>query len=176
MFPWRRWIPALAVLTITTALFAGCQRNGSTVPDLDDKAAAELRANASGRPRLIHFWATTCPPCVVEFPQLVGTAREFQTRGLEFVSISFDAPGDRAKAAAFLARHDSSSTGRHFLWTGGKPALLAEAVDPEWSGALPYSLLVSPGGQIVWRHSGPIEPGELREVLEARAVPTKTAR
>jgi thiol-disulfide isomerase/thioredoxin len=163
-------------LTTATAFCAGCHRNGATVPDLDAKAAAELRANESSHPRLIHFWATTCPPCVAEFPQLVGIAREFQTQGLEFVSISFDAPEDRAKAAAFLARHDPSGTGRHFLWTGGKPALLAEAVDPEWSGTLPHSLLVSPDGQIIWRHSGPVRQRELHEILKTRSAPAKTAR
>ena len=78
---------------------AGLLEDGATDRKVAfDAQAAELRAHESDHPRLIHFGATTCPPCVAEFPQLVGIAREFQAQGLELVSISFDAPEDRAKA------------------------------------------------------------------------------
>ena len=159
MFAWRTWLPILALL------LAGCRPDASRVARLDAAGAAELRANESGHPRLIHFWATTCPPCVAEFPHLAALAGELRAKGIEFVTISFDEPGDAAKVDAFLAHHDPTGNGRHFLWTGGKASQVSEAIDPDWTGAIPHSLVVAPGGQIVWRHIGPVEPDEVRRVV-----------
>ena len=39
---------------------------------------------------------------------------------------------------------------------------MAKAIDAEWTGALPYTILVAPGGKILWRHTDEIDPVELR--------------
>ena len=55
----------------------------------------------------------------------------------------------------------------NYQWTGGNPDNLAQAIDPEWSGALPHTLLVAPGGKILWRHSGELDVVQLRrEILK----------
>jgi len=170
MFAWRTWLPILALL------LAGCRPDASRVAELDAAGAAELRANVTGHPRLIHFWATTCPPCVAEFPQLATLAGEIKAKGVEFITISFDPAGDTAKVDAFLARHDPSGNGRHFLWNGGKASQVSEAIDPDWTGAIPHSLVVAPGGQIVWRHVGPADPDEVRRVLTKTPAPLETPK
>lgn len=43
-----------------------------------------------GRVRLVHFWATWCPPCVEELPGLLATSRALGDRGLELIAISMD--------------------------------------------------------------------------------------
>jgi len=42
---------------------------------------------------------------------------------------------------------------------------LIDAIDPHWQGALPYTLLVEPGGKIVYAHEGPIERETLRKII-----------
>jgi hypothetical protein len=42
---------------------------------------------------------------------------------------------------------------------------LIEAIDPKWQGALPYSLLVDPGGKIVYAHEGAIDPEQLKKII-----------
>ncbi|HEY8991635.1 MAG TPA: TlpA disulfide reductase family protein, partial [Luteolibacter sp.] len=93
---YHRWF-AVLTLTVLVSLAIGCRKTTSRVSLLDAPGAAELRANATGHPRLIHFWATTCPPCVAEFPQLTTLAGELKAKGVEFVTISFDEPGDQSK-------------------------------------------------------------------------------
>ena len=45
---------------------------------------------------------------------------------------------------------------------------LMEAFDKEWSGALPFTVLIGPKGETLYRHEGPIEPLALkREILKA---------
>jgi len=146
-----------------------------TVADLDEALAKKLRANGSKNVRLINFWSTTCGPCVAEFPDLVETGRRFQNRSAEFISVSLDPADKREAVSKFLkSRHaaipgptaksleEAGLASNNFHWTGGNPDALAEAIDPEWSGALPHTVLVSQDGKILWSHNGPIDAVEVR--------------
>jgi hypothetical protein len=42
---------------------------------------------------------------------------------------------------------------------------LIEAIDPEWQGSLPYTLIVEPGGKIVYRLQGSAEPAKLKRLI-----------
>ena len=42
---------------------------------------------------------------------------------------------------------------------------LIETIDPSWQGALPYTLVVEPGGKIVYRSRGMIDPLALRKFI-----------
>jgi hypothetical protein len=42
---------------------------------------------------------------------------------------------------------------------------LIEAIDPNWQGALPYTILVEPGGKIVYSKQGPIDPKMMKKVI-----------
>lgn len=149
-----------------------------SVLDLDEETAKKLRANPSKNLKLINFWSTTCGPCVKEFPDLVDTYRRFQNRPVEFVSISLDPVALRPAVLKFLeSRHAALSArtapslkqegreGNNYHWTGGNPDTMAQAIDPEWSGALPHTVLVAPGGKVVWRHTGELDVVELRRQI-----------
>ena len=47
-------------------------------------------AGLRGRPLLINFWATWCPPCVVEMPLLAQFARQHRSSGWQVVGIAVD--------------------------------------------------------------------------------------
>jgi len=42
---------------------------------------------------------------------------------------------------------------------------MIEAIDPKWQGALPYTILVEPGGKIVYAKQGEIDPYQLRKII-----------
>ncbi len=149
-----------------------------TLEKLDVETAKKLRANAAGNVRLINFWSTTCGPCVAEFPELVDTYRRFQNRSFDMVTISLDPVGDEAKVLKFLEKQHLALSDRtkpavekegrttnNYVFAGENPDLLAEAIDAEWTGAQPHSVLLSPKGEILWRHSGQIEVVELRRQI-----------
>lgn len=152
-----------------------------TVADLDEEIARKLAANPSKNVRLINFWSTTCGPCVAEFPMLVDTSRRFSTRPFEFISVSLDPKEDRTKVENFLKAKfaatpdqrlkDIAAEGRtttNYHWVAGNVDKLGTAIDPEWTGALPFSVLIGPGGRILWKHSGELDAVELRrQILKA---------
>ncbi len=149
-----------------------------TLEDMDVELAKKIRANAAGQVRFINFWSTTCGPCMAEFPDLVETYRRFQNRNFDIVTISTD-PKDRAdKAQKFLEKQHAAISKRsmeglkkegrtaiNYRFSGENPDDLAEAIDPKWNGEQPYSVILSPKGEIVWSHSGRIDPVELRRQI-----------
>jgi len=129
---------------------------------LDKPGLTALVANDSKKLRLINVWATWCAPCVAEYPSLLLTQRMFGQRDFEFVSVSADKPEHEAKALEFLA--DKHSSVSNYLFDGSSYELI-EAIDPEWNGALPYTLLVEPGGKIVYRYEGPVDILEVKRAI-----------
>jgi thiol-disulfide isomerase/thioredoxin len=157
---------------------AAWEKRPVTVADLDEEISKKLRANGSKNLRLINFWSTSCGPCVKEFPGLVDTGRRFQNRSVEFISISLDPVALRPAVLKFLESRHAAAPGstakslgeqglasNNYHWTGGNPDAMAQAIDPDWTGALPHSVLVAPGGKILWRHSGEIDIVEVRRQI-----------
>lgn len=160
---------------------AAWEKRPVTVEDLDTGLAQKLRKNGTKKIRLVNFWSTTCGPCVAEFPMLVDTSRRFQSRPFEFIGISMDPSADREKVETFLkGKHaatpepsvtsfkEAGLTTGQFHWTAGNPDKLADAIDSEWTGALPHTVLISTDGKVLWRHSGELDAVELRrQILKA---------
>jgi thiol-disulfide isomerase/thioredoxin len=134
-----------------------------TLSSIDVTGVAELVKNPTDKLRLINVWATWCGPCVVEFPELVTINRMYRDRGFELVSISMDDTTANARVLRFLQKKQASSP--NYIFTGDDKYKLMDAIDPKWQGALPYTLLVEPGGKIVYAQQGVIVPEELKKII-----------
>jgi thiol-disulfide isomerase/thioredoxin len=117
----------------------------------------------SGKLRLINVWATWCGPCVMEFPDFLVLQRMYGARDFEFVSISADKPDKAARALLFLQEKHAST--RNYIFSSEDKYALIDAVDPQWEGALPYTILVEPGGKVVWKSMGTFDFFELKKVI-----------
>jgi thiol-disulfide isomerase/thioredoxin len=151
-----------------------------TLDNLDENLAKTLRRNESGNVRIINFWSTTCGPCVAEFPMLVETYRRFQNRNVDFISISMDPLEDKAKVQKFLQSRNAALSNRtkpsmekegrtsnNYIWADGNPDKLAEAIAPDWTGALPLTVIISPTGEILWTEETEVDVVKLRtEILK----------
>ncbi|HEY4154914.1 MAG TPA: redoxin family protein, partial [Puia sp.] len=130
---------------------------------LGEAGLRDLLKNHSDKLRLINVWATWCGPCVAEFPEFITMNRMYRQRDFEFISISADELAKEAKALQFLQKQQAS--GRNYIFSGDNKYNLIEAIDPNWQGALPYTLLVEPGGKIVFAREGAIDPFELKKAI-----------
>jgi peroxiredoxin len=141
---------------------------------IDAAGVAELAKNTSGRLRLVNVWATWCAPCVEEFPELVAFSRRFSTRDFELVTISLDDPKQAAQAKRFLEKQHAVPSARlkqlmkaegratnNFIYTEASTDALVQALDPAWPGPLPHTVLIAPGGKILYRHNGRIDATDL---------------
>jgi thiol-disulfide isomerase/thioredoxin len=149
-----------------------------TVEPIDAAGIKALAANPTTKLRLFNLWATWCGPCVEEFPELVTLSRQFEGRGFDLITISQDEPAQiktvldflRSEHAALGKRAEVSvkDEGRHtnnYVYSGSSTDELAAALDPKWDGTVPYSVLIGPGGKIVYRVSGEIDLTEMRRQI-----------
>jgi len=109
-----------------------------------------LLQNSSEKLRVVTFWATWCGPCIAEFSDLVETYRMFQARDFELYTISLDKISQFDKVNQLLTGKKAALTGNLILGDENKYELI-EAVDKEWKGNIPFTLMVEPGGKIVHR-------------------------
>jgi thiol-disulfide isomerase/thioredoxin len=124
--------------------------------EIDQDGIRNEIQNNSDKLKLINIWATWCGPCVIEFPDFVTIDRMYRGRDFEFVSISADKLQNKEKAFKFLQKKEASN--RNLIFNGDNSYDLIEAVDKDWQGALPYTMLVAPGGEIIYKIDGPIDP------------------
>jgi len=113
-----------------------------------------------GHPVFVNFWASWCEPCIEEFPALVQAAREWRPRGIAFVSISADEPGDLRPVEQTLQRFGAPFDS--VLVASGDVDALIRQVDADWMGALPASFLYDASGAKIRRELGPITAERLR--------------
>jgi len=135
-----------------------------TLETIDEAGVRAQAKNEGGKKlRLINVWATWCGPCVIEFPDLVSIHRIYRGREFEVVTVNADDAAKREKALEFLKTQQAST--RNYAFDKGDPYALIEALDPEWQGALPHTIVVAPGGEVIYRSEGAFETLKLRKAI-----------
>ncbi|QEG23667.1 redoxin domain-containing protein [Mariniblastus fucicola] len=135
-----------------------------SVIDLEKLKA--IAANDTDKLRVVNVWATWCGPCLEELPEFVTINRMYRGRKFEMVTVSVDELKDQDKALRVLTKTNVSC--RNVLFNSGKRDELFETLDPEWEGGFPYTAIYAPGGKVVFRKQGQIDPTELKQAIADR--------
>lgn len=96
------------ILLAALWLFAPAVTLGQDSPPteltLKDINGREIRlSNYRGKIVLVNFWATWCPPCRAEIPDLVRLQREYASRGLQVIGVTYP-PQKLAEVRRFVRR------------------------------------------------------------------------
>lgn len=103
--------------------------------------------NLRGRPMVLNFWATWCPPCIKEMPDLDRFYRQFATQGWQVVGVAVDAP---TPVREFLSR---SPVSYRIGLAGMEGTGLSRRLGND-SGGLPFTAVFNAAGQVVLRKLG----------------------
>jgi len=150
-FAWRRLTPP-ATSAVAQAFWA------RRFPALDgsDLDVARWR----GQPLLVNFWATWCPPCVKELPEINQFYREAKGKGWQVLGLAVD---QAEPVKAFLQK-----TPLDFAVALAGPeglGLVRELGNP--AGGLPFSVVFDQAGEISWRRLGVSRLEELRQLARS---------
>jgi peroxiredoxin len=134
-----------------------------TLEAIDEAGVARLVKNDSPKLLMVNLWATWCGPCVSELPELVTMNRMYRKRNFQLVTISLDDIDKKDDALKALKENHVAAT--NYILSSSDRDSFADALDKQWPGPIPYTLLIAPGGKVIYRKTGAIEPLELKRAV-----------
>lgn len=113
-------------------------------------------ASFKGKPLLLNFWATWCPPCIAELPLLNTFYRENVAKGWQVMGIAVDQP---SAVRAFMEKLPLDFP---VAMAGLGGTELSRALG-NLGGGLPFTVLFAADGRILHRKIGQLTPENLRQ-------------
>jgi thiol-disulfide isomerase/thioredoxin len=120
-------------------------------PEGGEVALADLR----GKPLLVNFWATWCPPCIEEMPMIDAFFRENGVNGWQVIGLAVDRPGPVRR---FL---DRTPVSYPVGLAGSQGYELIQRLGDTEQG-LPFTIVIDGAGSVMARKIGRLNPDDLQ--------------
>lgn len=127
-----------------------------SVPDAND--LPQSLAQWQGKTIVLNFWATWCTPCLAEIPEFIQLQSQLQAQGIQFVGIAID---DKENVMRYL---QSIAINYPILIAGNGGIRLSQAFG-NIIGAIPFTVIINPTGQILHRQMGELSADALKKIL-----------
>ena len=111
-----------------------------------------------GKVLLVNFWATWCPPCVEEMPELVDLQNSSEIKNLQIVGIGVDSPSNIQQ---FTKKYQISYP---ILMAGMEGTEIARALGNQ-AGGLPFTVLLDSEGRVRQTYLGRLNMNQVKADL-----------
>lgn len=159
----KRLLGALALMLLSFGALADGEYPSSaaifaaTFDDLDGKLVA--LADFKGKPLVLNFWATWCPPCRKEIPDLVEIHSRYAARGVAVIGVAVE---EKARVPEFVK---ANNVDYPILLGKDKGIALLQALGNKAAG-LPYTVVLDRQGNVVFTKRGALTRERLEQILE----------
>jgi peroxiredoxin len=145
--------------------WARIQAEPVTVDMVGAEDLKKLRANSTDKVTVAYLWATGCAACTSQIVDLETTYRMFRKRAFNLVTINTNAPSDAAAVLNVLKKEYASSPNKQFA-TADRTGLQA-AWGETWNLGAPLTMVIAPGGTVLYKKEGKIDIHEVRRIALA---------
>lgn len=149
-------IALLILLVVTPSASLGQTQRAPALELKDLRGRVHRLDDYKGKVVLLNFWATWCPPCRAEVPDLVRWQREYRKAGLQVIGVTYP-PTSRAQVRRFV--RDFKVNYPVLLGTKETKALFAEGE------TLPMTIVIDGEGNVRERIEGIVMPEEFEEKI-----------
>ena len=161
---------AIAILSAVFGAYVSVKKQSSVEPD-SSAVATLMKANLPdtqgqthvlsewrGKVLLVNFWATWCPPCVEEMPELVELQNSSEVKNLQIVGIGVDSPSNIQQ---FTKKYQISYP---ILMAGMEGTEIARALGNQ-AGGLPFTVLLDSEGRVRQTYLGRLNMNQVKADL-----------
>lgn len=125
----------------------------------------------AGSAVIVNFWATWCPPCLREFPDIIAFYNEHHADGVEVIAVSMNAADEVEDIDEFLTRFAPPFP---VYRAAAQDEAFYDGVLAGWYGEMPTTVIYDPNGNRAFVHKKPLTHEELVEdVLGLLASPPR---
>jgi peroxiredoxin len=132
------------------------------VISLDELKA--LRSNPTDKVTLVSLWSAACVFCTTQLADFETTFRMYRLRAFNLVTINVDPASGHAKALEILQKEHASSPNKR---ADADRAAVQAAWGVKWSAAQPLTMVLAPGGEVLYQKEGKIDIYEVRRAVLA---------
>lgn len=116
--------------------------------------------------RVFNFWATWCKPCIEEMPAFDSLQRVERGNKVQVVFVSLDFPSQLAKRVQpFVAKRQFAAP--VVLLNAANPNTWIDRINPDWSGAIPATLLVRSSHKVLRFYEREFTFDELHSLVQS---------
>ncbi|MFD2572089.1 TlpA disulfide reductase family protein [Spirosoma soli] len=157
----RKLVFSVFLLTLLLAALSGF---GQSVTVVKFDRLKEMISQPNDTLYVVNFWATWCGPCVKEMPEFEVARQANAAKKVKVLLVSMDDKADlKTKVIPFVQKRKIRS--QVVLLDEPDPNAWIDKLAPEWSGALPMTLVLNGKQKIRQFINKPVKEGELASII-----------